>query len=171
MFVNTLALRNYPVEEKTFKEFLLEVKDRTLQAFDNQDYLFEDLVEKVVKKRDLSRNPLFDTVFMLQNVGDEAVDSSIIEKFTLKLKPYKYESNISKFDMFWSCTEVGESVQFFVTYRTKLFERKTIERYISYFKTIVSEVTDNREIKIKDILISLQLLRSQSYEDEMELGF
>jgi tyrocidine synthetase-2 len=171
MFVNTLALRNYPVEEKTFKEFLLEVRDRTLQAFDNQDYLFEDLVEKVVKKRDLNRNPLFDTVFMLQNMGDESVDSSIIEKFTLKLRPYKHDLNITKFDMFWSGTEVGESLQFFVTYRTKLFERKTIERYISYFKQIVTEVTDNCEIKIKDILISLHLLRSQSYEDEMELGF
>ncbi len=171
MFVNTLALRNYPVEEKTFREFLLEVRDRTLQAFENQDYLFEELVEKVAKKRDLSRNPLFDTVFQVQNMGDEAVDSSIIEKFTLKLRPYGHEYNISKFDMFWGCTGTGERLQFFVNYRTKLFERETIERYISYFKEIVSEVTDNSEIKIKDILISLHLLRSQSYEDEMELGF
>jgi acyl carrier protein len=171
MFVNTLALRNYPIEEKTFKEFLLEVRDRTLQAFENQDYLFEDLVEKVVKKRDLSRNPLFDTVLMIQNLGEEAVDSSIIEKFTLNPRPYRHVKNISKFDMFWSCADVGESLRFLITYRKSLFERKTIERYISYYKQIVSEVTENSEIKIKDILKSLHLLRSQSHEDEMELGF
>jgi tyrocidine synthetase-3 len=171
MFVNTLALRNYPVEEKTFKEFFREVSVRTLQAFENQDYLFEDLVEKVVKKRDLNRNPLFDTVFMVQNLGDEAVDTSIIEKFTLTLKPYHQKSGISQFDMFWGCTEVDKGLRFSVTYRTKLFERETIERYISYFKQIVSEVTDNIEIKIKAILTSIHLLKSQSYDDEMELGF
>ncbi|MCP4156725.1 MAG: non-ribosomal peptide synthetase, partial [bacterium] len=43
MFVNTLAMRNYPDGRKTFKEYLNEVKENTLQVFENQDYQFEDL--------------------------------------------------------------------------------------------------------------------------------
>jgi tyrocidine synthetase-3 len=170
MFVNTLALRNYPTEEKSFKDFIREVKNRTLQAFENQDYLFEDLVEKVVKTRDLNRNPLFDTSFMFQNLVEEELDTPVIDKFPFNLRLYLQESGISKFDMFWSCREEDERMQFSVSYRTALFKRETIERYISYFKQIVSEVTDNIEIKIKDILTSLQLLKSQSYDDDMELG-
>ncbi|MCP4213825.1 MAG: amino acid adenylation domain-containing protein, partial [bacterium] len=46
MFVNTLALRNRPNGEKTFRAFLEEVKERTLESFENQEYPFEVLVEK-----------------------------------------------------------------------------------------------------------------------------
>ncbi|OMD33819.1 hypothetical protein BSK56_33865, partial [Paenibacillus borealis] len=47
MFVNTLALRNAPSGEKRFMDFLREVKERTLAAFEHQDYPFEELVEKL----------------------------------------------------------------------------------------------------------------------------
>ncbi|MCK5057807.1 MAG: amino acid adenylation domain-containing protein, partial [Candidatus Aminicenantes bacterium] len=40
MFVNTLTLRSHPVAEKTFIDFLKEVKEKTLRAFENQDYPF-----------------------------------------------------------------------------------------------------------------------------------
>ena len=69
MFVNTLALRNYPAGEKNFIDFLGEVKEKTLEAFENQDYPYEDLVEQVAVNRDTGRNPLFDTMFVLQNMG------------------------------------------------------------------------------------------------------
>lgn len=63
MFVNTLALRNYPASEKTFLSYLEEVKETTLGAYEHQNYPFEELVDKVQVSRDLSRNPLFDTMF------------------------------------------------------------------------------------------------------------
>ncbi|MCP5047884.1 MAG: amino acid adenylation domain-containing protein, partial [bacterium] len=68
MFVNTLALRNYPVGRKTLKEFLEEVKKQTLNAFENQEYPFEELVEKLDIQRDVERNPLFDVMFSLVDV-------------------------------------------------------------------------------------------------------
>jgi NAD(P)-dependent dehydrogenase (short-subunit alcohol dehydrogenase family)/acyl carrier protein len=54
MFANTLALRNYPCAEKTFHQYLKEIKERTLAAFENQEYQFEALVEKVSVRRDTS---------------------------------------------------------------------------------------------------------------------
>ncbi|MBW7477864.1 non-ribosomal peptide synthetase, partial [Paenibacillus oenotherae] len=47
MFVGTLALRTSPSGEKTFREYVEEVKEKTLEAFENQDYPFEELVEKL----------------------------------------------------------------------------------------------------------------------------
>ncbi|WP_036694188.1 condensation domain-containing protein, partial [Paenibacillus tyrfis] len=67
MFVNTLALRHYPAGEKMFHDYVQEVKETSLKAFENQDYPFEALVDKLDLKRDMSRHPLFDTMFVLQN--------------------------------------------------------------------------------------------------------
>ncbi|MDQ1352204.1 MAG: tyrocidine synthetase, partial [Acidobacteriota bacterium] len=69
MFVNTLALRNYPSGEKKFIDFLKEVKKKTLDALENQDYQYEDLVEELAITRDAGRNPLFDALLVLQNAG------------------------------------------------------------------------------------------------------
>jgi len=68
MFVNTLVMRNFPIGDKTFAAFLREVKVRTLVAFENQEYPFEELVDKVGVKRDVSRNPLFDFMLVMQNL-------------------------------------------------------------------------------------------------------
>ncbi|HLP62245.1 MAG TPA: amino acid adenylation domain-containing protein, partial [Candidatus Deferrimicrobium sp.] len=91
IFVNTLVLRNFPSGEKTFIEFLHEVKEKTLSAFENQDYQYEDLVDQVVISRDANRNPLFDTMFVLQNI-----DIAEINIPGLKLKPYQYKNEVSK---------------------------------------------------------------------------
>ncbi|MCP4156333.1 MAG: hypothetical protein GY757_51950, partial [bacterium] len=70
MFVNTLAMRNYPEGKKTFREFLREVKESTLKAFENQEYQFEDLVEGISVKRDTGRNPVFDVMLNLLNQSE-----------------------------------------------------------------------------------------------------
>ncbi|MFA7746287.1 condensation domain-containing protein, partial [Salinicoccus roseus] len=61
MFDNTLAIRTAPMAEKTFLDYITETKETMLKAFEHQEYPFEELVEKLGVKRDLSRNPLFDT--------------------------------------------------------------------------------------------------------------
>ncbi|MED3511767.1 condensation domain-containing protein, partial [Bacillus velezensis] len=55
MFVNTVAIRNFPEEHKTFRAFLEEVKHHTLKDFENTDYQFENIVQKLGVKRDSSR--------------------------------------------------------------------------------------------------------------------
>ncbi|MCP5053603.1 MAG: hypothetical protein GY940_40930, partial [bacterium] len=45
MFVNTLALRNVPRSNDSFRDFLAQLKINTLPAFENQDYPFEDIVD------------------------------------------------------------------------------------------------------------------------------
>jgi amino acid adenylation domain-containing protein/thioester reductase-like protein len=146
MFVNTLALRNYPTRQKTFKKFLQEIKTNTLNAFENQDYPFEELVEKVPVNRDTGRNPFFDVMFDLQNL-----ETPDLEIPGLKLKPYDFELNISKFDLELIARETVEGVSFTFVYCTELFKKKTIERFINYYKKIVSSILHNSSIKIAGI--------------------
>jgi len=166
MFVNTLVLRNFPGREKRFKEFLRELKEGTLQAFENQDYQFEDLVESVAGEVLPGRNPIFDVMFSLQNV-----EIPTIEIPGLKLNDYSFENQTAKFDMMWVFREEGNRVTFFVEYRTELFTGETIERFITYFKEIVSTVIENREVILKDIILSHRLLRTSSTKGKMEFGF
>ncbi|MCU0289164.1 MAG: amino acid adenylation domain-containing protein, partial [Acidobacteria bacterium] len=132
MFVNTLALRNFPSGEKTFAGFLYEVKEKTLNAFENQDFQYEDLVECIMKSRDVSRNPLFDTMFVLQNI-----DISEINIPGLKLSSYPHENKISKFDLTLLAVERKNNLFFTFEYSTKLFQEETIQRFIDYFKNII----------------------------------
>jgi len=146
MFVNTLALRNYPAGEKPFSGFLREVKKRTLAALENQDYQFEDLVERVVVNRDLSRNPLFDVMLVLQNVGIVEIDIPGV-----KLRHIEYDPGIAKFDLSFVVEEVEEQLTFTVEFSTVLFLPTTIEKFIDYFKKLVSSVSDHKDIRIGEI--------------------
>ncbi|MCY8268962.1 condensation domain-containing protein, partial [Bacillus haynesii] len=67
VFVNTLALRNEVDTSNSFKEFLQQTKERTIAAFDNSEYPFDDLIRKLNGVRESNRNPLFDTMFVLED--------------------------------------------------------------------------------------------------------
>ena len=102
MFVNTLALRNFPEGRKTCQEFLGEVKESSLRAYENQDYQFEELVEKLNLERDISRNPLFDTMFALQNMEIEEIKLN-----SLKLLPSQTENKTAIFDITLTAAETA----------------------------------------------------------------
>ncbi|MCX6584757.1 MAG: condensation domain-containing protein, partial [Candidatus Aminicenantes bacterium] len=158
MFVNTLVLKNYPGGGKTFTEFLHEVKEKALKAFENQDYPFEELVERLVVKRDTSRNPLFDVLFVLQNMEVEAEGApgaggtgAGVGGSRLKMQPYRYSAAIAKFDLTLTAVEVGDGIHFTFEYCTRLFKEETIRRMIEYFKRVISAVIGSRDKRLWQI--------------------
>jgi amino acid adenylation domain-containing protein len=157
MFVNTLALRNYPTAEKTFKEFLKEARKNTLAAFENQDYLFEDLVERVTGtgkwNRDPGRNPVFDTLFNILNIQSQYEANLEIKSPGLSLKPCEYKKETSEFDLIFQGGEEIDGLSFTVFFSTRLFKPETIDRVIGYFKKIVSAAAALPDIKLSEIEI------------------
>jgi non-ribosomal peptide synthetase component F len=170
LFLNTLVLRNYPDRDKTFLSFLEDVKDRTLKAFENQEYQFEDLVEKVLGKRELNRNPFFDVMFVWQNFEVEQIRVP-----GLTLKPYEDEiKHTALIDLSLYGHELEQELIFMFEYNTQLFKKETIERFIKYLKEIISSVKANKEIKLKDIKISHDLGRAVPgipREEDDDFGF
>jgi amino acid adenylation domain-containing protein len=136
MFVNTLALRNFPTADKTFNEFLVEIKERTITAFENQDYPFETLVQRLAVTRDLTRNPLFDVMFEMQNM-----DMPEIHLPGLTIAPYPFENNSSQFDLTFSAVERQDQLDLSFAYCTGLFKEDTLCQFIGYLKNIVTSVT------------------------------
>lgn len=143
MFVNTLAMRNYPAGGKTFSGFLEEVRENTLKALDNQNYPFEELISKLKIKRDPGRNPLFDTLFVLQNF-----DISNILLGGLRVQPYAFDSKASKFDLTLEAVHKGSMLSFNMEYCTKLFKRETIERLARHFINILNAIAKDSQVRI-----------------------
>jgi len=143
MFANTLALRNYPKPGKTYAKFLKEVKERTLGDFQHQDYPFEKLIDKLNVDRDISRNPVFDVMFILHTMETREE----IEKL------YNYERNVSRFDLTLQAFEAGNNLFFKFEYCTKLFKEETIERFIEYFQGIIASISHHPHQELREIEI------------------
>ncbi|WP_442950469.1 amino acid adenylation domain-containing protein [Paenibacillus sp. FSL H7-0357] len=143
MFVNTLALRNAPSGEKRFMDFLREVKERTLAAFEHQDYPFEELVEKLNVRRDMSRNPMFDTMLVLQNMEQA--------RFTLAdvdVRPVELNHRATKFDLTLNVAEGDQGLQLLLEYSSALFNEETAGRYLMHFVQLLSQITGQPEASI-----------------------
>jgi tyrocidine synthetase III len=165
MFVNTLAIRNRPLHNLDLNTYFKTVKETTIQAFNNQDYPFEDLVDRVCPSRDTGRNPLFDTVFTLQNFDARGSEIPEVEVPGIKLKPYNYENNIAKFDLMLTAGEGGDTISFVLEYCTRLFTSQTAERFSVLFKQSINNVLNNNHILLKDIQLISPEEKRQVLED------
>jgi tyrocidine synthetase-3 len=146
MFVNTLALRNFPVADQSFKSFLAQVKERSLQVYEHQDYPFELLVEKLGVQRDPSRSPLFDVMFVLQNMEQSSFG---IEGITLT--SYSFNHAVAKFDLTLNALETEKGLRCSLEYRTSLFKKETMQRLAGHFGQILDNIVEQPDILLKDI--------------------
>ncbi|MCP4152420.1 MAG: AMP-binding protein, partial [bacterium] len=173
MFVNTLAMRNYPEGGKTIEEYLGEVKENSLQAFENQEYQFEDLVERLSVKRDTGRNPIFDVMFNLLNQTEyqkqntpttstiptsttSTTSTTSITSITSTMSTMSTDPGAvgtSKFDLGLNAAEGEDTFTITIEYCRKLFTQATIKKFIIYFKKIWQTVTNTPQQKIKNITI------------------
>ena len=146
MFVNTLAIRTYPHGSMPFLSYLQEMKETALGAYEHQDYLFEQLVENVQVNRDLSRNPVFDAMFVLQNT-----ENTGIRMEGLELKPYQSEYTIAKFDLVLDVREESNGLSCNLQYATALFNRETAQRMAKHFAHLVDSIIEAPEAEIADL--------------------
>ncbi|MBC2521334.1 non-ribosomal peptide synthetase, partial [Clostridium saccharobutylicum] len=148
MFVNTIALRNFPKSDKKFIEFLTEVKKKFLESYENQDYQFEELIVRLDVEKDFSRNPLFDTMVAWQNVDIREADIS-----GLSFVPYDFNSSIAKFDLTLLVYESKEGLECTFEYCTKLFKKETIEKFAASFGKVLTQIVENSKATILQIEI------------------
>ena len=146
MFVNSLPLRKKLNSNETFLEFASSVKELCLNSFEHQTYPFDELVNKLNIKRDSSRNPLFDTMFIYQNEGNTKVNLG-----NIKSKHYIPDSNTSKFDLSLEVVPENNKLNLRFEYATRLFNKDFIEYLSMHYINILKAVIENTSIKISDI--------------------
>ena len=146
VFINTLALRNKIDENYSFKDFVLNIKEKMLEAYKYQAYPFDELINKLNIKRDSSRNPLFDTMFIYQNNGYGDVNFK-----NIKTTYYTPDTHISKFDLSLEVLPTDNGFNLNFEYATCLFEDSFIKDLSEHYLNILNNILENISIKISDI--------------------
>jgi amino acid adenylation domain-containing protein len=136
-FVNTLALRTDLSGKLSFRELLGRVRDVALGAYAHQDLPFEQLVEAMHLERDMSRQPLVQVMFALQ---DAPVSELEIDGLTLT--PLEVDNGTSKFDLTLAMEQTPRGLKGTFEYNTDLFEAATIARMAGHFCTLLEDVSE-----------------------------
>jgi len=139
-FANTLPLRIELDDCATFADVLSRVQRETLRAYEHQDIPFEKIVDRLNIARDLSRSPLAQVVFVLQNAPLHASGSTTAQLEGLQLDPIAFETGTVRLDLevhVWEETD-GMKVEFI--YNTDLFAPETIARMADNFQAIVENI-------------------------------
>jgi acyl carrier protein len=143
VFINTLAIRNQPKGDKTSRAFLQEVKENAVNAYENQDYPFEKLVDKLTIPRDFSRNPLVDVLFVSENV-----DAPELRVEGVTFSPYEFVNPVSHVDMILLIIEEREEIRMMLDYSTALFKRSTAENFIRCYLEVLRQTVENLDLPV-----------------------
>ncbi|BAY73763.1 amino acid adenylation domain-containing protein [Nostoc linckia NIES-25] len=140
LFVNTLVLRNNLSGNPTFRELVYQVRQVTLDAYAHQDLPFEMLVEELQPERDLSRNPLYEVMFVLQNTP-----TNVQEVSGLTLRTLDFDSGTSQLDIFLSMFESQEGLTGCLEYNTDIFDATSITQLINHYQNLLENIVENPE--------------------------
>ncbi|WP_338869862.1 amino acid adenylation domain-containing protein [Myxococcus stipitatus] len=155
-FVNTLALRARPEKEGTFQSFLRQTKEHVLGAFAHQDVPFERLVEHVRPERDLSRSPLFQVLFTLQEAAP------LLSLPGVQASPWDFASTIAKFDLELLLVDApGASIEGQLIYNADLFEPATVQRVAECFIELSRNLVANPEARLSSLSLLPEATRQR----------
>ena len=164
-FVNPLPLRNFPGSGKSFRKFLREVRNTTLRAFENQDYPFEKLAEKLGIIGRGRNDWVFEVGFSMQNFENNSRKSNVMNGLEIT------QGGLMHFDRELPClinlegTEAQNRVFFRLYFHPTLFAEDTILKFCDYFKRIITCVLEEPGKKIAEIKV-----RSTTGREMLEAG-
>ena len=161
-FINPVALRATFADDPTFANLLQSTRKTVLAALEHQDYPFNLLVERLRLTRDLSRTPLFQVMFVFQNIG-LAGSHDNLTAFALqrtgaqaKLNHLSFEclgldQGIAQFDLTLIMAETESGLGARIEYNTDLFTANTISRLVGHFKTLLRGITNDPELRVSEL--------------------
>jgi tyrocidine synthetase III len=143
---------------------MLEVKDNVLDAFDNQDCNIEEMISQLKVERSLSRNPLFDVMFVLQNVGNNEIKMN-----DLTISSYTIEEKISKFDLTLEVIEARDIVDIRLNYSTNLYRHETAQRILEDYINLLGTIYFELDTPIGDLRLESEAnMEEQDDQDDRE---
>ena len=147
-FVNAIVLRTDLSGNPSFRQLLGRARSVALDAYAHQDLPFEKLVEALQPERDLSRSPLFQVWFALQNAP-----RAEFKLPGLDLRSLEVHNGTSKFDLGLFVVEKPDGLSCMVEYSTDLFDAATIERLLGHFRTLLEAIAADPDQPIGRLLL------------------
>ena len=157
LLLNTLVLRTDLSGNPSFSDLLDRVRGVALDGYANQDIPFERLVEELRPERDLSRNPLFQVMFILQNAPRQDLELS-----GLAVAPVEVEADTAQFDLRMTIQESDGGLSASLEYSTDLFDDATITRMIGHFQSLLSSIVADPDQPISELPLLTEGERHQA---------
>ncbi|HYU00407.1 MAG TPA: amino acid adenylation domain-containing protein [Gemmatimonadales bacterium] len=153
-FINTLVLRTDLSGDPSFAEVLSRLRAVALAAYAHQDLPFEKLVAELRPQRDLSRTPIFQVMFILQNTP---LPSLQLPELSLQLLPL--DRGAAQFDLTLIVTESEDGLEGAFEYNTDLFEASTIERLGGAYQLLLADAIAHPEQRISRLSVMTEVER------------
>jgi amino acid adenylation domain-containing protein len=147
-FLNMLVCRTQLSGDPTFREVVRRVREMALGAYRNQDLPFESLVKALAPKRDLSRNPLYQVVFVLAQ--DRPKSYSVRD---LRLDWMEIEDRTAKLDLTMTLFDGQDGLHGYFNYNSALFDRGTMGRMARHFGTLLEGIAANPDAHISELAL------------------
>ena len=146
-FVNILPLRMQVKADFSFKEFLNQVKEDVLDAFENQDFQFDQMVSILAMDEKMSKNPIVNVHFSFSNTVEMVTELSEFESFPIESR----RDEISQYDFKLEVRERKSQLDIAFIYTGALFDNETIELLMDYYFNILLSVLESNMINIENI--------------------
>ncbi len=145
-FSNTIVLRTDLSGDPSFEELLTRIRTRTLEAYAHQEVPFEELVNSLAPERDLSRNPLFQVMMVVQNAPLERTSFAGLDT-TLD----EVHTGTSKFDLWLQLMAVGDTWTATFEYNTDLWDEASVSRLSRHLTNVLVAVTADPRLAVSAI--------------------
>lgn len=155
MFAKTLPLRSFPKDEKTILEYLLEIKRIVLDSFQNSGYPYQAIVSDLLLQREVSRNPLFDVMFVY-----DAIEYNLSDEIN-KYEVIPIHSICSKFDFTLTIIENKQKLIAGFEYCTQLFGKDSIKMLSEEYVSILSAMANKINIRIQEINLVSDMMQDR----------
>ena len=146
-FVNTLVLRGKVKPENDFLTLLAETKKHILETFAHQDTPFERIVDVLEIPRDLSRNPLIQTMFIFQNMPMPNMQLG-----AATMTPVTFDRGSTHLDFSLFMEERNGKLFGILEYSTALFKKSRMTRFTCQFKHLIRCILENPSTPLDRII-------------------
>ncbi|OXA89994.1 non-ribosomal peptide synthetase [Flavobacterium hercynium] len=142
LYLNTLAIRTTFEEGDNFSMLLNKEKETLLNAYQHQNYPFDELVGNLNLKRDLSRSALFDVMVVLQNQAQLNNVTNDTNLAGLQVEGFDFENNTAKFDLNFTFVE-AEQLMLNITYNTDIYDAEFVESIFEHLENVYDQIISN----------------------------
>jgi surfactin family lipopeptide synthetase A len=145
-FANTLALRLQPPQQASFLDLLGQARETAVGALSHADVPFERLVKDLKLPRDLSRTPVFQTLFSYQDA-----DYTLSLPDGLSAQPLALNNSVARTDLTLWLTRHEDGLTIAVEYPGALFEQTTIEQLCRHFQRLLKTALEQPEADLESL--------------------
>lgn len=144
---NTLVLRADLSDDPTFHDLLIRTRRSLLADMARQAVPFEQLIASLEIERDLSRTPLFQTMFVMQGMTGAPGTGHWLDG--IESEWFDPGSRQAKFDLMLDVLPADDGQILCVfCYSTDVFEPITVERFASRWMTLLEAIVCDSDVPI-----------------------